>query len=89
MSHRKIEPDEGADHSNVVVLRPPRSGTGGEDGAQGMRGTSTLVQISSRSDTMTHDGLDLLRAFLTIDDAAARASLITLAQKLASQSPKR
>jgi hypothetical protein len=89
MAHRKIEPDEGADHSNVVVLRPPRSGTGGKDGAKGTHGTSTLVQISSGSDTMTHDGLDLLRAFLTIDDAAARTSLITLAQKLASQSPKR
>jgi hypothetical protein len=48
-----------------------------------------IAQISTGTDTITHDGLHPLRAFFAIDDAAARASLITLARRLAAHSPKR
>jgi hypothetical protein len=40
-------------------------------------------------DAMTRDGLELLKAFFAIDDAAARAALVLLAQRLAGQSPKK
>jgi hypothetical protein len=44
---------------------------------------------SIQPDSLTRDGLDLLKAFFAIDDAAARAALVVLAQRLAEQSPKR
>jgi hypothetical protein len=89
MSHRKIDPDEPTENSNVVVLQPAGGRTGKRSCAKGTQGTPALVQISSGSDSMTHDGLSLLRAFFAIEDVAARTSLITLAQKLAAHSPKR
>ena len=89
MSHRKIEPDEPTENSNVVVLQPTGGRTRKRSCAKGMPGAPAVVQIWSESDSMTHDGLNLLRAFLAIEDVAARASLITLAQKLASHAPKR
>jgi len=89
MSHRKIEPDESTENSNVVVLQPPGGRTRRRSCAKATQGAPAVVQISSESDSMTHDGLSLLRAFFAIDDVAARTSLITLAQKLASHSPKR
>jgi len=90
MPHRKTEPGEPTQNSNVIVLQPPRqagSKAGLREGARG--GRPAVVQISSQSDSMTHDGLDLLRGVFAIEDGAARASLIMLAQKLASHSPKR
>jgi hypothetical protein len=89
MSHRKIDPDEPTENSNVVVLQPAGGTTGKQSCAKGTQGAPALVQISSESDSMTHDGLSLLRAFFAIEDVAARASLIMLAQKLASHAPKR
>jgi hypothetical protein len=89
MSHRKTEPDEPTENSNVVVLQPAGGRTRKRSCAKGTQGAPAVVQISSESDSMTHDGLSLLRAFFAIEDVAARASLITLAQKLASHAPKR
>src|SRR5258708_7914211 len=88
MSHRKTDPGEPTASSNVVVLPPPGGGAGNPGGAQGTHGAPAVHGISALSDAMTHDGLDLLRAFLAIEDAAARASLVVLAQKLAARSPK-
>jgi hypothetical protein len=87
MSHRKIEPDEQTDTSNVVVLRPSEHRTG--DGAKATQSAPAMAQISSGPDSLSHDGLDLLKAFFTIEDTTARASLIVLAQKLAAHSPKK
>jgi hypothetical protein len=83
MSHRKIDPDQPNEDNNVVVLQPAGGRSGRRSCPKGTQATPALVQISSESDSMTHDGLSLLRAFFAIEDVAARASLITLAQKLA------
>jgi hypothetical protein len=85
MSRRKIEPEKPTDTGNVVVLRPG----GPEDRRSATATPDAVAQISAGTDTITHDGLDLLRAFFAIDDAAARASLVILAQRLAAHSPKR
>jgi len=89
MPHRKTEPGEPTQNSNVIVLQPPGRRAGKPGCAKAPEGTPAVVQISSQPHSMTHDGLDLLRAFFAIEDGAARASLIMLAQKLASHSPKR
>jgi hypothetical protein len=89
MSHRKVDPDEPAENSNVVVLQPAGARTGRRSCAKANQSSPALVQISSESDLMTHDGLSLLRAFFAIEDAEARTSLVTLAQKLAAHPPKR
>ena len=86
---RKIEPDEPTEHSNVVVLQPAGGTTRKRSCAKGKPGAPAVARISSKSNSMTHDGLSLLRAFFAIEDVAARTSLITLAQKLASHPPKR
>ena len=87
MSRRRIEPDGLAENSNVVQLQP--------SGEVERQNRATLAQgepasdvTSFQSDTMTRDGLDLLKAFFAIDDAAARAALVILAQRLASHSSK-
>ena len=89
MPRRKTEPGEPTQNSNVIVLQPPGGRAGKTGCAKATQGAPAVVQISTRSDSMTHDGLDLLRAFFAIEDGAARASLIMLAQKLAAHSPKR
>jgi hypothetical protein len=38
---------------------------------------------------VTRDGLDLLKAFFAIEDTAARAALILLAQRLAGQARRK
>jgi len=83
MSRRKIEPDELADTGNVVRLQP--AGAARSVVAQG---TAAAEATSFQTDTITRDGLDLLKAFFAIDDAAARAALVILAQRLASHSSK-
>jgi hypothetical protein len=40
-------------------------------------------------DAITRDGLDLLKAFFAIDDSAARAALVLLAQRIAGHCAKR
>jgi hypothetical protein len=41
--------------------------------------------LACEHDAVTREGLDLLKAFFAIDDAAARAALVLLAQRLAQQ----
>jgi hypothetical protein len=89
MSRRKIEPSAPSESNNVVVLQPPGGGGGKHGSAREPQGPRAVDEIAAQSDAMTHDGLDLLRAFLAIEDAAARASLVILAQRLASAPPKR
>jgi hypothetical protein len=84
MSHRKFERGGSTAHSNVVLLQPSGHAAGKQVGAKGSQGASAVVEISAQSDAMTHEGLSLLRAFLAIEDEAARATLILMAQKLAS-----
>jgi hypothetical protein len=83
MSHRKS--DRGGPDSNVVLLQPPGAAAGKRIGSKGAQGAPAVVEISSQSDAMTHEGLSLLRAFLAIEDEDARAALIVLAQQLASR----
>ncbi len=82
MSCREIEgegPLEGGSVCNVVQLQPA--------------GRATVAReapvLNGVPDAMTRDGLELLKAFFAIEDAAARAALVLLAQRLAGQSPKR
>jgi hypothetical protein len=81
---RKIDPGGLAEDSNVVPLQPG----GGGIGAAAARDVPALEATSFEADAITRDGLDLLKAFFAIDDAAARAVLVILAQRLASLSSK-
>jgi hypothetical protein len=51
------------------------------------RGRVTVAReapaLNPVADAVTRDGLDLLKAFFAIDDAASRAALILIAQQLA------
>jgi len=75
MSHREIEGTGSLERSNVVRLQPPDA-RGGCSGAAAALG----APAEDQPDAITRDGLELLKAFLAIDDAAARAALIALAQ---------
>jgi hypothetical protein len=88
MSCREVEgeaPLEGGHACNVVQLQPA--------GANGARSRTSIARevpaLSPVPDAITRDGLDLLKAFFAIDDAAARAALILMAQRLAQQPAKR
>jgi hypothetical protein len=90
MSCREVEgegPLDSGSVSNVVPLQPA--------GSSGVRGSATAAQEAPaldaapyQPDAITRDGLDLLKAFFAIDDAAARAALVLLAQRLAQSSKK-
>jgi hypothetical protein len=90
MSCREVEgegPLDSGSVSNVVLLQPT--------GSNGVRGSATAAQEASaldplpfQPDAITRDGLDLLKAFFAIDDAAARAALVLLAQRLAQSTKK-
>jgi len=87
MSRRKPEPGELAGNSNEVKLQP--AGAVGERNDAAMTpGKPAADATSLPSDAMTRQGLDLLKAFFAIDDDAARAALVILAQRLAAHSPK-
>ena len=88
MSRRKIEPGGLAENSNVVQLQPP-GGVERQNHAAMAQGEPASDATSFQSDAMTRDGLDLLKAFFAIDDAAARAALVILAQRLASHCSKK
>lgn len=82
MSCREVEGEgslEGGNVCNVVQLQPA--------------GRATVAReapvLNQMPDALARDGLDLLKAFFAIDDVAARAALVLLAQRLAEQSPKR
>jgi hypothetical protein len=87
MSRRKIEPGGLSENSNVVRLQPPAE-VERQNHATVALGEPTSDVTSFQSDAMTRDGLDLLKAFFAIDDAAARAALVILAQRLAAHSSK-
>jgi hypothetical protein len=90
MSCREVEgegPLDSGNVSNVVPLQPTSS--------NGVRGSATAAQEAPaldsalfQPDAITRDGLDLLKAFFAIDDAAARAALVLLAQRLAQAGKK-
>jgi hypothetical protein len=88
MSCREVEGEgslEGGNTSNVVQLQPA-GGNGARRATAAAREAPALAPVQ---DAVTRDGLDLLKAFFAIDDAAARAALILLAQRLAQNSGKR
>ena len=88
MSRREIERGELVESGNVVQLQPA-GGIGTRGGATAARGTPALDVTSFHSEAITRDALELLKAFFAIDDAAARAALVILAQRLAERSPKK
>lgn len=91
MSCREIEGEGSLESGNVcnVVQLQPAGGTGVRSGAASARGAPALEAMPFQPDAITRDGLDLLKAFFAIDDAAARAALVVLAQRLAENSGKR
>jgi hypothetical protein len=82
MSCREIEgeaPLGGGNVCNVVQLQPAGRATVARE----------APALNGAPDAMTRDGLELLKAFFAIDDAAARAALVLLAQRLAGPSSKK
>ncbi len=92
MSCREIEEEEAPLESgsvcNVVQLQPA-GGNAARGGATTAGGAPALDAMPFRPDAITRDGLDLLKAFFAIDDAATRAALVLLAQRIAGHSAKR
>jgi hypothetical protein len=89
MSSREIEeepPLESGNVCNVVQLQSVRGNAGGANAAGG---APAVEAMPFQPDAITRDGLDLLKAFFAIDDAAARAALVLLAQRIASHSAKK
>jgi hypothetical protein len=91
MACREIEgegPLESGNICNVVQLQPA-GGNGVPSSATGAQGAPALDAIPFQPDALTRDGLDLLKAFFAIEDAAARGALVVLAQRLAENARKR
>jgi hypothetical protein len=90
MSCREVEGEGPLDTGSVcnVVPLQPAGNTGTRGSATAAHEAPALAPAPLQPDAVTRDGLDLLKAFFAIDDAAARATLILLAQRLA-QSTKR
>jgi hypothetical protein len=91
MSCREVEEErllEGGDLSNAckVVQLQPAGRSGGHGGAGAAREAAALSPVP---ESVTRDGLALLKAFFAIEDAPARAALVLMAQRLAQQSTKR
>lgn len=88
MSCREIEeePLESGNVCNVVQLQP---GSGARGSVIAAAGVPALDIVPFQPDAITRDGLDLMKAFFAIEDAAARAALVLLAQRIASHSPKK
>jgi hypothetical protein len=87
MSCREVEgeaPLEGGNVCSNVVPLAPAGGNAARVRAAAARPVEAPA-LSPGADAVTRDGLDLLKAFFAIDDAAARAALILLAQRLAQQ----
>jgi hypothetical protein len=90
MSCREVEgegPLDTGSVSNVVPLQP--AGVGARGSTAAAQGAAVLDPAPLQPDAVTRDGLDLLKAFFAIDDAAARAALVLLAQRLAQQSGRK
>jgi len=90
MSCREIEeePLESGNVCNVVQLQPG-GGNAARGSATAAGGAPALDIVPFQPDAITRDGLDLMKAFFAIDDAAARAALVLLAQRIAAHSPKK
>jgi hypothetical protein len=88
MSRREVEGGELVESGNVVRLQPA-STTEARSGATAVPGASALDVASLQPEAITRDALELLKAFFAIDDAAARAALVILAQRLAEHSFKK
>jgi len=91
MSCREVEGagplDSGSACNNVVPLQP--AGSNRTRGSTTAAREVTVLDPAFQHDTITRDGLDLLKAFFAIEDAAARAALVLLAKQLAGHSGKR
>ncbi len=86
MSCREIEEEAPLESSNVcnVVQLQPAGGNAPRGAAATAGGEPALEALPFQP-----DGLDLLKAFFAIEDAAARAALVLLAQRIAGRSAKR
>jgi hypothetical protein len=85
MSCREVHGEGPLEGGNVVQLQP----VGSNATRSGASAAREMPALSTVPDSVTRDGLDLLKAFFAIDDAAARAALVLMAQRLAQPSPKR
>jgi hypothetical protein len=92
MSCREVEEEapleSGSNVCNVVQLQPA-GGSGARGSANAAGGAPALDAMPFQPDAITRDGLELLKAFFAIDDAATRAALVLLAQRIAGESAKR
>ena len=88
MSCREIEGGGPLGSGNEVQLQPA-AGIGARNSAAAARGAPVLDVTSSQPEAITRDALELLKAFFAIDDTAARAALVILAQRLAEHSSKK
>jgi hypothetical protein len=88
MSCREIEGGGPLGSGNVVQLQPA-GGIGAGNSAAAARGAAVLEVTSSQPEAVTRDALELVKAFFAIDDTAARAALVLLAQRLAEHSSKK
>ena len=73
----------------MVQLQPTGGGVGARNNATAVQSVPSPDQTSFPQHAATRDGLELLKAFFAIDDAAARAALVMLAQRFAAQSAKK
>ncbi len=91
MSCREIEEERPLESGNVcnVVQLQPAGGNGPRGAPTAAAGAPALDIVPFAPDALTRDGLDLMKAFFAIDDAAARAALVLLAQRIAAHSPKK
>ena len=89
MSCREIEEEGPLESGNVCNVIQLQSARGNAGGANAAGGAPALDAMPFQPDAITRDGLDLLKAFFAIDDAAARAALVLLAQRIAGHSVKR
>jgi hypothetical protein len=91
MSCREVEEEgliESGNEDNVVQLQPAAANAP-RGGAAAAGRVPALDTVPFQQDALTRDGLDLMKAFFAIDDVAARAALVLLAQRIAEHSPKR
>jgi hypothetical protein len=91
MSCREIEEEAPLESGNVcnVVQLQPAAGNAPRGAASAPGGAPALDIVPFQPDAVTRDGLELMKAFFAIDDAAARAALVLLAQRIAAHSSKK
>jgi hypothetical protein len=87
MSCREIEGGEPLESGNVVRLRPA-VGVGVRTIAPSGQDAAAQGARAFQPEAITRDGLELLKAFFAIEDPAARAALLAMAQRFAELSSK-